>query len=387
MMPGPGILVFLILSLSISSPAQAASQNFSQYPGFEEWYEKNPPQNSPPSPADQELLRRYRPVFHVGDGQTRFIDFYKSYIAHGTLRDSAGRVLSTDVTPEVLNTNKDEPEVIFTHEPDQKQPPGAKVYGRITREQADWLGRPAGLTFLTYNIAFAHSGLTSGLMGWQKLALGLIGNPGDWHQLDHYTAVTVILNDQHTPFALMLQQHNYLRTYILGEIIHLPQDGHPAIDVAKGSNELYAHRNGRTSHRAVPFLTPGNFRYMMGTGRRPFLTADDVTEPEREVEYELVFLPPSDAFYTFKGFLGELRMLPGRDGPPGADYNTLPELKPMYLQMLAGYWRYQNQGDAERMELSFRHKKYWLAFARGQARVFFSNASCVLSWGIDCAFE
>ena len=58
-----------------------------------------------------------------------------------------------------------------------------------------------------------------------------------------------------------------------------------------------------------------------------------------EVAYELRFLPPSDAFYMFKGFLGEKRLLPGRSGPPGASYNTLPAFKPLHRQMIAFHWR------------------------------------------------
>ena len=97
--------------------------------------------------------------------------------------------------------------------------------------------------------------------------------------------------------------------------------------------------------------------------------------------------PGSGLGCRFKGFLGELRMLPGRDGPPGADYNTLPELKPMPLQMLSGYWRYQNAGDMARLHAALRKEKYWLAFAEGQREVFFSNAACAKAWGKDCAFD
>ena len=43
--------------------------------------------------------------------------------------------------------------------------------------------------------------------------------------------------------------------------------------------------------------------------------------------------------YTFRGSLGESRMLPGRSGPPGADYNQIPALKGQVKEMLFGYWR------------------------------------------------
>lgn len=382
------LLCFLLLCAAAS--AQAASRNFSQYPGFAEWYAANPPSDALPSSDDQALLMKHRPRFFLGDGQTGFIDFYRDYIAQGTLRAETGEVISDTVTPELLNTHKEDPGVVFTHEPASRAgaaPQLPKIFGRITRASLPWLGTPQALTFLTYNAVFAHSGLPGGLLGWQKIGLGLIGDLDDWHQLDHYTSVTVILDAARRPFAIMLQQHNYLQTYLVGERIDLPADGRPLIAVAEGSNELFPFVEGRTSHRAVPFLTPGNFRFMLGAGRRPLFTADDVTDPVVEADYQLAFLAPSDAFYTFKGFLGELRTLPGRDGPPGADYNTLPYLKPLTTQMLAGYWRYGNAGDIGRMEASFQREKYWLAFAEGQREVFFSNAACAKAWGKDCAFD
>ena len=116
------------------------------------------------------------------------------------------------------------------------------------------------------------------------------------------------------------------------------------MDVALRSNEFYPHSPERRRRRAVGFLSPDNVDYLV-TGRNPpFRAADDITDPATEIEYDLLFLAPSDAFYTFKGFLGEKRLLPGRSGPPGADYNTLPDLKPMHRQMIAFHW-YENDPD------------------------------------------
>lgn len=67
----------------------------------------------------------------------------------------------------------------------------------------------------------------------------------------------------------------------------------------------------------------------------------------------LDFLPPSDAFYSFQGFLGARRRLPGRDGPPGADFNTWPTLKPWVSQMLTGFWRAGNEDDWARLEAGY----------------------------------
>ena len=75
----------------------------------------------------------------------------------------------------------------------------------------------------------------------------------------------------------------------------------------------------------------------MNDSDKPTMAGYDLTQPEYEVDYRLVFLPPDDAFYTFKGHLGESRLLPGRDGPPGAQYLTLPPLMPPSHQLITGY--------------------------------------------------
>ena len=82
-------------------------------------------------------------------------------------------------------------------------------------------------------------------------------------------------------------------------------------------------------------------------------------------------LPKDDAFYTFQGYLGERRRLRGREGPPGADYNTLPSLKPRGVQLLAFYWRDGDPDDLARFEASLGSPEPLLAFARAQAPVFY----------------
>ncbi|MGI9480843.1 MAG: hypothetical protein ACR2OR_00640 [Hyphomicrobiales bacterium] len=364
----------------------AGGSNFSQYPGFAKWYAQNPPSDEFPSASDNALLAKHRPVVFLPKGHDGLAGFYEDYIAGGILRDGSGKIISRNVTQDVLNAHKNNPGVKFS--PARfTRPNHSSVFARISRVNTNWAGQEMALTFLTYHLVFARSGLPGGLLGWQILALGAIGNLKDWHQLDHYTAVTLILDGEESPIAVMFQQHNNLRTHIIGETISLNSDMRPEVDVAIGSNELFPHRDGRTNYRAVPFPTPPAMRYLIGSGGRPFLTADDITHPHERAEYELRFVAPSDAFYTFKGYLGEKRLLPGRDGPPGADFNTLPDLKPLDLQMLSGYWREKNQGDIFRLERALKKEKYWLAFAEAQRDVFFANAACAQRWGENCAFD
>jgi hypothetical protein len=107
----------------------------------------------------------------------------------------------------------------------------------------------------------------------------------------------------------------------------------------------------------------------------PWFRADDLVEPGQEVELELRFLPSSDAFYTFQGWLGERRLLPGRDGPPGAEYNALPAIKPRGLQMLAGYWREGDAADLARLEAAGGRGQETERFAMAQAGPFLDALS------------
>ena len=282
------------------------------------------------------------------EGHEGPIDFYRDYIAQGELRDGGGALISAAVTPEVLNAWKSDPAVVFTHRPGG-MPPRARIYGRIERGELELPGCAAALTvtFLTYNLVFRHSGLPMGLPAWQAALLAPVADLDDWHQLDHYTALTLALAAEDAgdlaPFAATFQQHNYLRTYLLANEegpgrLALPPDGRIAVDIALRSNELYPHRAGRVQRRAVSFMTPDAARYLVDGSDPPWRAADDVTLPAREIEPELALLPPADAFYVFQGWLGERRALPGRDGPPGADYNTLPPFKPKALQLALFYW-------------------------------------------------
>ena len=338
------VAAFLALAIAAVSSAGCGDggSNFSQYPGFAEYFAANPPSTEPPAEADRALLRRYRPRVFVPDGHEGPIHFYDDYIAQGRLigaSEDGGR--STPVDRATLNRVKDDPGIVFEHAATGKAPTPT-LFARIDRETVASPVDPAQrlrFTFLTYHAVFRYSGLPAGLPGWQDTLLGLIASTDDWHQLDHYTAVTIALDQSQRPVAVTFQQHNYLRTYLIGRDLALPADGRIKIDVAMRSNELYPHRPGRHVRRAVGFLNEGSATYLI-TGRdKPFRAADDITDSVREIDTALEFLPPADAFYTFKGFLGERRWLPGRAGPPGADYNTLPRFKPKVAQMMAFHWR------------------------------------------------
>jgi hypothetical protein len=347
--------LILALLAAIAAGCSPSTANFSQHPGFREWYAAHPPAGALPTEADRALVTRYQPRLFVDRESEGPIGFYEDYVAEATLFRGDGSIAAEHPTRETLNAHKADPGAVLAHRgvPGHGAPIHPTVLGRIDREEVALPDGKREFTFLTYSYVFRRSGLPAGMPGWMRVLVGIVADPRDWHQLDHYTAVTIALapgpdGASPVPVAAVFQQHNYLRSYLLGRtaapgVLALPADGRLPVDAAIWSNELYPHEPGRVRHRAVPFMTRDTVRYLMTGEDPPFLAADDVTEPDREVDCTLRFLPPADAFYVFQGWLGERRRLPGRDGPPGADYNTLPAYKSRAAQMLVFRW---TDGDA-----------------------------------------
>ncbi len=381
-----GLLAWLLLTSA--STVTAADRNFSQYPGFAEYFAANPPAPAA-GPADQALARRHAPRFHLPAGHEGPIDFYRDYIAHGYLVTGGG-VRIDGPAPVDLNRYRDDVRAEFTHVPGAAEPRPV-VYVTVERtglwapQEPDRAAEE--FTVVTYHLVFRVSGLPAATPLAVAIPLRLVADLDDWHQLDHYTAAFAVLDADERAVALTVQQHNYLRTYLVGESVALGRDRRFDIDIAIRSNELYPHAPVRTVRRAVRFLDHGARAFMMGFGKRPMMSADDITDPDRTVAYELAFLPGSDAFYAFHGFLGERRRLPGRDGPPGARYNTLPGLKPLPAQVLDGYWREGNDGDWARYQQSRKNGSGPAGFARAQAAVFHRNRACMRPGRRGCVLE
>jgi len=328
-----GHAVVPALAALLLTAGGARAETFAQYPGFDEWFAAHPPQAEIPAPADRALLRRHRPLLFVPPSAPGPIDFYRDYIAYGTLQVGGARI--DDITPERLARHAQDPAAVFRHEPGPSEPTPT-AYGRVDRETLSPFGE---LVFLTWHFVFRVSGLPAELPAWQEALARAFGDPRDWHQLDHYTAVTLALGPGERPLALVMQHHNHLRSYWLGRDLQLPANGRPHIAAAVRSNELYPRPETTVQKRAVRFLEAGNVQWLAtGSGDEPLAAGRDRVEPGERVAYRLDFLPQTDAFYRFHGRLGEKRLLPGRDGPPGADYKTLPAFMSRVLQMCAFRW-------------------------------------------------
>jgi hypothetical protein len=218
------------------------------------------------------------------------------------------------------------------------------VFGRVYRERVSFPGERGGetryldLTFLKYNLVFPVSGLPAGLNRLAGISLKGAGlDPGDWHPLDNFVAVHVVLDGSGKPIAVLLAQHNHHRAYLVRRDIAFPADGRFVFDVALRSNELYPDSDSENPvrHRVVRWSL--YLKYLLSGEGRPLVSADDITYGRRaggqEVAYGLGFLSPCDPFYTAKILLGAPRPFfgfdIGRDGPPGSDYYTIPDLLPL----------------------------------------------------------
>lgn len=331
-------ITFLLTLMLVASCSQNET-SFSEMPGFKQYFAENKPSESLPTIAEQALLNKFRPRIFMAKGQTPFIDFYADYISHGSLYVD-GKLVSSRVTQELLNQYKTNTQAEFRYTPTQKSHE-ATVYGRIQRDQLAYKDQQLPLTFLSYNLVFANSGLLKGLPAWQRMTMGIVGSNTDWHQLDHYVGLSVALSGER-PIAVMLQQHNYQTTWLLTDkttdnTLQIPRDSRISVDVAMQSNELYPHSPEPKQHPGLSWVKGDSIAFLKTGQNKPMMAGWDMTHGEIEQEYTLKFLPTADAFYTFTGKLGEGRKLPGRDGPPGANYVTLPPLMPLSNRLVSSY--------------------------------------------------
>jgi hypothetical protein len=274
---------------------------FADFPRFRE-HRCTPAASEQPDEEARRLLYRFRPRLVVAPGAPWPIDFYRDYLPNAVLRDAdqGGKIIATPVTREVLQKEEERVHayVDLIRIPDLRRA-GRKpvVYGRIYREQVTFSdGRGDSsirhLTFLKYNAAFARSGLPAGLPWVYDRGLRLLGvDPEDWHELDNFCAVHIVLDEDEEPIAALLAQHNHHRTYLIGQDLPLPCDRRMVVVAAQRSNELYPDR-GETEpvfHRAIPW--PLYLEYLLSGKNGPWLTANDITYGKNaggeEIDYAL----------------------------------------------------------------------------------------------------
>lgn len=355
-------------------------QTFADHPGFKEYYDGRCPadQSDPPvSNTDLERLERFRPHLILPPGGRYPIDFYRDYLPYSVMkRYSDGQTVTNTVTPELLKTIQADTGYYLDFQFKRYRADGldrkyrgpssdkttddweSTVYARVYHETVTFPTQNGqilskSLTFLKYNLIFAVSGLAARLPSGSETALRLVGlDPEDWHQLDNFVAIHIVLDERGTPIAAILAQHNHHRTYLIGKHLPLLPDGRLAFDIALRSNEIYPDSDAKEpkEHRVIRWDL--YMKYLLSGKDPPFFRGYDITHGipagGKEFSYHLVALSPCDPFYTAKIMMGRPRPFLGwyigRDGPPGADNYTLPSLLPPG-NLLKFY--YLHDGDPE----------------------------------------
>jgi hypothetical protein len=383
----------LLFSFYACSGQKSEYTTFADYPGFREVYDKKCP-DTIPSPAisdrDRRLLERFSPRFNLPPENYYPVDFYREYLPSTVLRHYPDkRVVADRVTFEVLKRyqhNKQfyldfrlrhfQKAVLERRAAERQQHHGIEkrettVYGRIYREQVSSTCLSRGnctrdLTFLKYNIVFPVSGLPAKLpAGYETLLKALGLNPDDWHELDNFVAVHIVLDEGENPIAVLLNQHEYSRTYMTGGDIPLPPDERIVFDIAVRSNEVYPASAAEkpVEHRVIKDIF--HLPYLLSGDDPPLVRGHDITRGINsggyEVPYQLVFLSPCDPFYRASIVLGELRPFLGkyigRDGPNGADYYTIPQLLPLGKLLQFSYLTEGAPEDIRVVEQSIDRKR------------------------------
>jgi hypothetical protein len=373
------------IPLLVSCAKKASGyRTFADYPGFREYFGnrcEEADMNHTPEKEERELLKRFRPRLILSPGGRYPIDFYRDYLPYTVMRRFSDReIVAETVTPDLLRENRKSRQVYLEFQLDRYRDAGLDrrvqdgekdaslserkpaVYGRVYRERVSFPcenEEPCylDLTFLKYNVIFSTSGLASKLPGGYEFILKLLGlNPDNWHDLDNFVAIHVVLDRKENPIAALLAQHNHHRTYLIGKDIELPLGGRMAFDVALRSNEVYPASDSKEPalHRVVQWSI--YMKYLLSGKDPPRYRGLDVTRGLNaggvEIDYDLTLLSPCDPLYSAEIMLGKPRPFfgkyIGRDGPPGSDYYTIPGLLPLGNLLKFSYLR---DGDPEDIAL------------------------------------
>jgi hypothetical protein len=325
--------------------------------------------------SDRLLLERFKPRVIVSPKGLLPVDFYGFYLPRTVVRDEGrnGVVVKEAPSREYLKSIERERRYYLDYtgplspcESDCKEYI-ATGYGRLYREKVDLRTgegkRALPIIVLKYTFPFPFSGLPAGLGLVREALMRVVADPVRFHELDIHGAVQIILDERERPILLLLAQHNHFRTYLIGKDLQWPDDNHIPICFAERSNEPYPCHADTPPRDYRTVGNPKDFGYVID-GESSALTSgkDKVYGPNgggREVSYRLKFLPDRDPLYVSWIPLGDRKKILTfntfyRNGPPGIDLNTSPELKAYGDIMQFWYLRDGNHEDATMMRDSFR---------------------------------
>ncbi len=324
-----------------------------------------------PSDEDQALLERFKPRIYIAPDGAEPIDFYTDYLPYTVVRraNERDRVQERAPNRERLKEFVYDPEFYLEYAgaPDVK-PSYPTAYGRVTRETvnltAHSLITTRNFTFLKYHYIFLYGGLPSRLSEFKEKIARFIGDPSTWRELE-YSSVYVILDEEERPLAIMLQQYDYFRTYIVSEKEwKWPEDGKAEIAFSLRSNQPYKLPEGDYPSLEFAALDFKEIPYIIGQGKEPLLAGKDLVYPvaagATEVDYRLEYLPEFDPLYISRIPLGRRVYFLNRfenslrRGSVGIDFCTWPQLVDLGNVMQFWYLVEDNNDQADFMREHMR---------------------------------
>ena len=313
------------------------------------------------------LLQKFKPSFWVARGSYRPVDFYNDYLPNTVHKNSQGEIVNETVTRDILKAIERDPSAFldfkgehFRCEQNQCSEEVVPVYGRVFEES---LKNPVNddsfpVWVLKYSLVFSSSGLPERLSWYKEWSAFVFGNPDDWHELDIHGAIHLIVSkSSNRPLAVILAQHNYFRTYVVGQDLALG-NGPLNICFASRTNEPYLCPE---SSDPALFGTVGsleNFALVYSNEEEALWDGGmDVVYGEAggafEIPTRVQTLPAKDPLYVSWISMGEKRKFLGFNnyfisGPPGMDLNSFRGLK-KYTD-LAMFW-YFDPSDRQGFQL------------------------------------
>jgi len=323
-------------------------------------------------PATQALLKKFQPRIYIAPGGLLPIDFYRDYLPNTVIKDDSGNIINQAPDRRYLkNIERNygyyldfQGEHITNTAVDLSDYTGA-IYGRLYREtmnppEGDSDAPPKQYLILKYSAVFSASGLPAKLPWYKDLGASIAGDADNWHELDIHGAIHILVNEATLlPEILLLAQHNHFRAYVIGKDIPAWGTDHQImVCYAQRSNEPYPCPVGSTARAYRTVGNPGNFSYVLTGENALWDGSEDVVfgaqAGAEEISYELKFLPSRDPLYVSWIPLGDKMKILGlfdsfyREGPPGMDMNTFPELK-KYTD-ITNFW-YFTEGDTRAAQL------------------------------------
>lgn len=202
-------------------------------------------------------------------------------------------------------------------------------------------------------MVFPYSGLPANTSKFKLAISSIIGNKKAWHELDIHGAYHLIIDEETMKaVGILLNQHNYHHSFVLGKDFILPDNGKIKLAISKYSNEPYLWKEKAETIRTSGSPFKGiNYIYHKTNygGLNSGLDYLGNKKEMEEINPILVTLKPNNPLYTSHMLLGDKKKIFGfipswyLVGPPGMDFYSHPAMK--NLSDLFCFWHINPHDD------------------------------------------